>query len=103
MAQITITVAGRDYAVNCRDGEEPHLRKLGTLLDARAQEVKQAVGGVNEARQLLLAGLLMADELHSAAAPPAQAPEPAIADTLEKLADRIESVADTLEDRGANA
>jgi cell division protein ZapA len=104
MAQIVITVGGREYAVTCRDGEEPHLRKLGKLLDARAEEARQAVGGVNETRQLLLAGLLLADELHSiSTAAPSAAAEPDIAPALERLADRVEAVASALEREGGSA
>lgn len=103
MAQITITVGGREYAVNCRDGEEAHLRKLGGLLDARAEEAKAAVGGVNEARQLLLAGLLMADELHSANAAPRAASGPDLTIALEALATRVEAIASALEDGARNA
>jgi len=105
MAQIVITVGGREYAVTCRDGEEAHLRKLGTLLDARAEEARAAVGGVNEARQLLLAGLLLADELHSSSGgvimpPPAQ---PDLSPALERLADRMEAIASALEREGQSA
>lgn len=104
MAQIVINVGGREYAVTCRDGEEAHLRKLGTLLDARAEEARAAVGGVNEARQLLLAGLLLADELHSGggAATPAPA-QPDLSPALERLADRIEAIASALEREGQSA
>jgi cell division protein ZapA len=104
MAQIVITVGGREYAVTCRDGEEAHLRKLGTLLDTRAEEARAAVGGVNEARQLLLAGLLLADELHSSGGAATQAPDqPDLSPALERLADRIEAIASALEREGQNA
>jgi cell division protein ZapA len=105
MAQIVITVGGREYAVTCRDGEEAHLRKLGALMDARAEEARAAVGGVNEARQLLLAGLLLADELQSgnSSAPTPAPAQPDLSPALERLADRIEAIASALEREGQNA
>jgi cell division protein ZapA len=103
MAQITITVGGREYAVTCRDGEEAHLRKLGTLLDTRAEEARAAVGGVNEARQLLLAGLLLADELHSGATTNHVVADLDIAIALEALAARVEGIASALEERAQSA
>lgn len=103
MAQIVITVGGREYAVTCRDGEEAHLRKLGTLLDARAEEARAAVGGVNETRQLLLAGLLLADEIHSGGAPSHEVENLDIAVALEALATRVEAIASALEESAQSA
>lgn len=99
MADVTLEIGGRRYDVACRDGEEAHLRRLGELLDAKAGQARAAVGGVNEVRQLLLAALLLADELVEArggAAAPA-AIDPATADAVERLAARAERLAERLE------
>jgi cell division protein ZapA len=66
------------------------------------------VGGVTEVRQLLLAALLLADELSDLRAARANgngaaAPDPALTDALERLAARVESVADQLEKPAPNA
>lgn len=102
MADVTLEIGGRRYDVTCRDGEEPHLRRLAELVDAKAGQARAAVGGVNEVRQLLLAALLLADELLEArggAAPAAV--DPATADAIERLAARAERLAERLEgDRG---
>lgn len=121
MAEVSIEVGGRDYQVNCRDGEETHLREIAGLLDARARDAQSAVGGMNETRHLLLAALLLADEVHEARrnggtlTTPAPAPEPApqpappaalqpdFAPIIEKLAERIESLAERLETQAASA
>lgn len=107
MAQVTLRIGGRDYIVGCRDGEEAHLAQLGRLLDARAEEALRAVGGTNETRQLLLAGLLLADELASAGGGAAPAPAPPADDTLgarlEALANRVEAIAAGLEGAHAKA
>jgi cell division protein ZapA len=111
MADVQLNIAGRDYVVTCRDGEEAHLRTLGAAVDAKAQESGGASGGLNESRLLLFAGLLLADEIHemhassSGAAPQFTQAAPALSDaetermtaTLEKLADRIERLAAGLE------
>ena len=89
MAAVAIDVGGRQYSINCRDGGEDHLRAVAARVDAKAREAAAAVGHVNEARQLLLAALLLADE--NAASPPA----PDI--DLARLADRLEAIADSLE------
>lgn len=105
MAEVSIEIGGRQYPVTCRDGEEDHLRVIAGLVDAKAVDAQRAVGGVNETRQLLLAALLLADEINelrqgrSPATPPPP-PEPSGPDLgpiLDKLAERIENIAGRLE------
>jgi len=61
---------------------------------------------LSEARQLLFASLLLADEvkeLRAGNAPPSYSePDPAVADSLDALAARIERLADRLESGGDN-
>lgn len=117
MAEVSIQVGGRSYAVHCRDGEEDHLHHIAALVDAKAQDAAKAVGGVNETRHLLFAALLLADALSDAQkvatapvaiapAPPPQpappsTPQPDYAPIIEKLAARIESLAERLESGSA--
>ena len=97
MAQVRLLVGGRTYDLACRDGEEPRLEMLAQMLDSKARDAEQVVGSANEGRQLLLAGLLLADELSDLRA---GAPDPgkaAMARTLDQLAQRVESLAERLE------
>ena len=105
MASIEVEIAARKYVVSCRDGEESHLRSVAAIVDRKAQDAAAALGSLTEARQLLFASLLLADELKekgagSAATPAATAPDPAIGEALERLALRMESLADRLEGEG---
>ncbi len=103
MANIDLDIAGRRYNVACRDGEEEHLRSLAAVVDRRAHDAAAALGGLTEARQLLFAALLIADDLKEARAgaglpdPTPPPPDPAVAEALERLAERVESLADRLE------
>lgn len=101
MASVEVEIAQRKYSVACRDGEEAHLRSVAAIVDAKAHDAAAALGSLSEARQLLFASLLLADELkeHRAGQAPAAAAEidPAVADALERLADRVESLAEQLE------
>lgn len=107
MAEVTIEVGGRRYDVSCRDGEEDQLRRLARLLDEKANQARAAVGGVNEARQLLMAGLLLADELSDLrggkAVPLPPDTNSALADAVEQLAARVETLAEHLESGTAPA
>lgn len=103
MADVTIEVGGRRYDVTCRDGEEAQLRRLARLVDEKAVQVRATVGGVNETRQLLLAALLLADELSDlrggARVPLPPDTDSALADAVEQIASRVETLAEHLEGR----
>jgi cell division protein ZapA len=108
MATIDVEIAARSYAVSCRDGDEPHLRQLAAVVDRKAKEAAAALGSMGESRQLLFASLLLADELKEvrAGGPGAAIPEPqadpAVADALERLAERVERLAESLEAEARN-
>ena len=66
MPQVVVTINTRSYAVACGDGEEPHLLRLAALVDERVMSLAREVGQVGDARLLLMASLLMADDLEQA-------------------------------------
>lgn len=66
MAEIVVTINGRNYPIGCDDGEEPQVRRLSQLVDARVRELAALVGQVGDARLLLMAALTMADDLETA-------------------------------------
>lgn len=104
MPQVTVTVNGRPYAVACDPGEEPRIRELARLVDAKVENFARQSPRGGEARLLMLAALVLADELTEASAKREdqnavrpRAEDPALADALERLAHRIEVVAQRLE------
>lgn len=66
MAQVTVNVNNQVYTLACDDGEEGHLTELAKHIDARILDVKRDVKSAGEPQLLLMAGLLMADELELA-------------------------------------
>jgi cell division protein ZapA len=122
MGQVRITLNGRGYDIACDDGQEEHVMRLANALSERVNQLVTANGQVGEARLLLMAGLLMADDLHSeraksaadgaAAKPESTSDDGAgsgggsdavqqaydyVADVFEQLSDRLEAVVSTLE------
>ena len=118
MGQVRITLNGRGYDIACDDGQEEHVMRLANALSERVNQLVTANGQVGEARLLLMAGLLMADDLHSERAKSAaegvvsapassEAGEGAsdavqhaydyVADVFEQLSSRLEVVVSTLE------
>jgi len=99
MAEVSVRVNGRDYTVACGDGEERHLQQLAQYINERVGELVEQVGQVGEARLLLMAALLVADELAesrhdgdaAAAAEEDQQAIAGLADRLEQIAARLES------------
>lgn len=110
MAEVKIMVGGRQYGVHCRDGEEGRLHELAAMMSDRVDQVSRGSPHITEVRQLLFAGLLLADTLHdqqsggarpstAVSAPPAPAApqdDPALLAALERLAQRLESLGDSL-------
>lgn len=97
MSNLNLVIGGRSYAVACAEGEEAHVSALGKMI---ADKVDGIGAGHSEARQLLFAALILADELHETrqrgGAAPAQGDD-GQADALEIIAARLEKIAATLE------
>ncbi|MBV9785646.1 MAG: cell division protein ZapA [Acidisphaera sp.] len=108
MAQVTVKINGYAYTLGCEDGQEQHLEAMAEQVEGRIDSIK-ALGAQTggEARLLVLAALLMADELHDLKVEQAQhQPRPEgqgaaqakkaerqLAHTLARLADRAEEIA----------
>lgn len=66
MAQVTVTINGRNYVIACDEGQEAHLARLGRYLDKRAKQLTASVGQINESLLLVMVSLLVTDELSDA-------------------------------------
>lgn len=97
MSNVTLEIGGRRYTIACAAGEEGHVAMLGASINSRLETIPN-LSAQSEARSLLFAALLLADELHEAGKQPVTATQPdSSAEPLEKLADRLESLASQLE------
>ena len=110
MGQVAVTLYGRSYRFDCGDGEEARLAELAAFVKGRVEELARQFGNAGEERMLLMAALLIADELwdtraalakKGASGEPAQepAPEPARELTREAAAERREQEAIRAEHR----
>jgi len=103
MAEIDLTIAGRPYRVACRTGEEDSLRAAAALVDAKSREALAGLGTMSEARQLLFASLLLADQIVDERPSEPAPPDPKLAESANALASRLEALADSLESEGQSA
>ena len=130
MAEQTITIGGKTFAVACQPGEEELLLTAAAMLDGEAQQIVAQAGRMPDAKMLLMAGLMLADrtasvedqlreaeariatldaELAALRAQPGPQPQrvevpviPAeVTDTLAEIAARAEALAQQIEERAA--
>jgi cell division protein ZapA len=122
MAQVSVTINGRQYRMACEDGQEGHLMRLAKDLDLRIGELRAKFGEIGDMRLTVMAALTLADELSEAgrrlhrleeelaslqdariaAADRAQATQVALVTAFNSAAERIEKVAKSLNDGGSN-
>ena len=103
MAEIDVFIAGRAYKVACRDGEEEFAAQGRALVDAKSREALAGLGTLSEARQLLFASLLLADEWSTSGRGPTAPPpvDPALAERAERARrSASNSLAAALENEG---
>jgi len=98
MAEVDLTIAGRDYRVACRAGEEDNLRSAAALVDAKSKEAIAGLGTLSESRQMLFAALLLADQIvDGREVDLPSGPDPELVERSARLAERLEALADALE------
>ena len=104
MAQVSVTINGRSYQIACDDGQEANLTRLADYVDKRVGELVAAVGQVGDDRLLVMASLLVADELSDAVTrldgvddSDRLQEEETLISNIETLAERIEHIAQRLE------
>ena len=108
MPTVEILVNGRRHVVQCGQGEESRVRQLASYVDRRIADLARGQAQVGDARLLLMASLVVADELSDAfdeikrlrASLEGQGGDgesAAAAGVLEQAAQRIEAIAAELE------
>ena len=109
MAHVEVKINGRGYEIACDNGQEEHVADLGDFLDRKVAELAVRIGQVGDSRLLVMAALLIADELSDSydeisqlregnpAASVDKTANTKAADGFTLLAQRIEDIAEHLE------
>ena len=66
MGQVSVTLNGRTYSLECGEGEESHLIALSEYLGSHVESMKHKFGQVGDDRLILMASLMVTDELWEA-------------------------------------
>ena len=64
MGQVSVTVNGRTYRLSCGDGEEQHLLEVVGHVRGHVDRLKEEHGQIGDERLLLMASILITDELY---------------------------------------
>jgi len=63
MAEVSVTINGRQFRMACEDGQEDHLLGLARELDGRIDGLRAKFGEIGDTRLTVMAALTVADEL----------------------------------------
>ena len=61
MAQVSVTINGRQFRMTCEDGQEEHLEKLARELDARIGGLRAKFGEIGDTRLTVMAAITVVD------------------------------------------
>jgi cell division protein ZapA len=120
MAQVNVTINGRQFRMACEDGQEDHLLSLARDIDERIVSLRGQFGEIGDTRLTVMAAITAADELEEArrtirrleadlagmqetrdaAAQRSRQTGQAVASALNSAAERIETAAKRLNQNG---
>jgi cell division protein ZapA len=123
MAQVTVTIDGKQYRMACDEGQEEHLMELASRFDQYVMHLKQSFGEIGDQRLTVMAGIMVMDELSELqrrmrgmeseiatlrktrddALLKADKNDAALTGALASLAERMEGLADKLAVKGESA
>lgn len=63
MAQVTVTIDGKNYRMACDAGQEEHLAGLAGRFDRYVSHLKGSFGEIGDLRLTVMAGIMVMDEL----------------------------------------
>lgn len=66
MGQVAVTLNGRTYRYVCGDGEEERIEALAAYIASKLETLGQDLGRAGDDRLLVMAALLVTDELFEA-------------------------------------
>jgi cell division protein ZapA len=106
LGRVTLQLNGKGFVLGCEDGEEAKLLALGARVEAKLRQIGPDAGAPGDARLMLMAALMLADDLESAEKARAEALlradqvgatlkgiEAKVSVALDAIADRLETMA----------
>lgn len=63
MAEVTLTINGKNYNISCESGQEQRVLDLGHYVDQRIKAISRSGAATNESHLLVLTALMLSDEV----------------------------------------
>jgi cell division protein ZapA len=91
MGHVAVTINGRTYRFACGDGQESRVGELSAYIQGKLDALGYDLGRIGDERLLVMAALLIADELFEARAEQAAAPpeQPSQFQSIQAHPDRL--------------
>jgi len=105
MAEVNLNINGKNYSMECDDGQEQRVIDLGDYVDAKMKQISDAGAASSDSHLFVLSNLMLADEIFelkshlSALGGPspdseeAQKEDLVISEAIDRMAERIDSIA----------
>lgn len=103
MGEVVLKINNEQFEISCDDGQEDRVHHLGEFINMRLKEIRHAGAASSDKHLLVLTALILADEvfdlreyIHTngeSGRGPDMINEPAVTQTIETLAQRIENLA----------
>ncbi len=65
MSVVSIPIVNRNYPMGCEDGQEGRLIELGRMVDARARQILDKIGPLQESALLATLCIVLVDEIQN--------------------------------------
>ena len=65
MSVVSIPIVNRNYPMGCEDGQEGRLIELGRIVDARARQILDKIGPLQENALLATLCIVLVDEIQN--------------------------------------
>ena len=63
MPHVTVNIGGRPYRLACEEGEERHLEHLAGIVESKIEAYRSSFGEIGDQRIAVMAAISLADEL----------------------------------------
>ncbi|MCB2081654.1 MAG: cell division protein ZapA [Rickettsiales bacterium] len=102
MAVVDITIGKRTFQLMCGEGQELHLQRLAEEVSERVEELAGSIDTKNDTLLLVMASLMLQDELNelrAGGAANSNDSDDTLIEALDAISDYVDGIAERIESR----